>query len=239
MDNVRILVSQDVIVPYFTGVLRPCIYLPNVKIPEAELEMILRHEYQHYKSRDLYVKLFYLMLSIVFWWNPFTHVFRRELDNLLEIRCDEAMTKHMGNKEKVTYLRAMDFIIEYIDQRIPENTPAMTYFIQAERHSSFMIKRIDLIAKGKKSLMSQVVSVVLVVLVFCASFLIIAQPAGQPPESEDYDTFYITPENALLVLTVDGTYRLYIYEQFVGELQSHMVTDNPHFADVQIIDEGS
>jgi len=232
LKNVRIAVSQDVVVPYITGVFRTWIYLPDVEMPKAEFEMILKHEYQHFKSRDLAIKLFYLSLSIVLWWNPFVHVFQRELDNLLEIHCDEVMTKCMSNKEKATYLSALAFITDYIDFRDSGSPATVSSLVRAEKDSNFMSQRVKLIKGENKSTLKQLVSIVLVVMVFFASFMFVVQPLHLVPDDE---LFVITPENAHIVLAVDGTYRLYVYEQFVFELPPILIETDQRFENLTII----
>lgn len=53
------------------------------------------------------IKLFYESIMIIFWWNPLTYYFRNELENLLEIRCDNSVAKNMNDTEKLSYLKVI------------------------------------------------------------------------------------------------------------------------------------
>ena len=88
ISSARIIVSPDVDMAKMTGVLKAHIYLPEIYLTDNELEYVIRHELQHFKSNDILLKIFYHFLVILFWWNPIVHIFRKELDRLLELRCD-------------------------------------------------------------------------------------------------------------------------------------------------------
>ena len=65
----------------------------------------MQHEFCHVKGNDLLIKLFYNLLLIIFWWNPLCIDLEKELDDLLELRCDLGITKDMNEVEKVSYFR--------------------------------------------------------------------------------------------------------------------------------------
>jgi beta-lactamase regulating signal transducer with metallopeptidase domain len=105
------VVSSDIELPMVTGFFKAHIYLPNLHIPDRDLGYVLLHEYQHIQGRDIALKVFYLLLGAVFWWNPLLYIFRKELDNLLEIRCDARVTKKMTEYDKSRYLDAVLSVI--------------------------------------------------------------------------------------------------------------------------------
>ena len=59
------------------------------------------------RGGDARIKLFFLLLRDLFWWNPLSHLFLRELDALLELRCDAALTQDMDEDEILSYLAAI------------------------------------------------------------------------------------------------------------------------------------
>ena len=87
-----------------TGIKSACIYLPDLLYTDQELHLIFKHELQHFKSRDILIKLFYCSLLAIFWWNPIVHRFQRELEWLLELRCDMNVTKKLNKLERIAYL---------------------------------------------------------------------------------------------------------------------------------------
>ena len=191
---------------------RAKIYLPPLGLSDEKLEMILRHEYQHYKSGDALIKLFYLTLSIVFWWNPFIHIFLRDLDCLLEIRCDALMSKRMSRDEKKVYLETLLDIYRNIGN---ESSPVTASALFQAGNEKLIVQRFKLLTSDGKSFSRQAVSVLAVVFLFLASFMFIIQPAHSVPQEYMDGAFTVSPNNSVLVLSPDGIYRLYIDGQFI------------------------
>ena len=44
---------------------------------------------------------------MVFWWNPAVWLMKRDVEQLIELRCDAAATKGMSHAEKIGYLEAI------------------------------------------------------------------------------------------------------------------------------------
>jgi beta-lactamase regulating signal transducer with metallopeptidase domain len=219
LKHAKIIVSPDVFAPYVTGFLRARIFLPDIAMEDNVVELILKHEYQHFKSLDILIKAFYAFLYIVFWWNPIVHIFMQELDCLLEVRCDANMIKHMNKNEKILYMKSLLFMSEHIMAKDAAGQVSATSFVQSGQ-CEFIKQRFHLIKSysNSKSTIKQVVSVAMVVIVFIASFMFIIQPAGRPPEVDMGDIFTICPERAHIFVTKDGSYTLYVDGQFVLEL---------------------
>ena len=219
LNRTKVLVSPDIGIPYVAGIFHAHIYLPDIAVPDDTLEMIIKHEYQHYKSRDILIKSFYLLLCIVFWWNPIVHAFQRELDRLLEIRCDSAMTKQMDENEKLEYLQSLLSVMKHIrpGHAAPLINPLS--LVQAGQ-SRFVDQRAYIVLKSGnvKSAFMQILSISLVILLFIASFTVIVQPAYSPSGEDNVDVFRINQENAHILVTRNNTYELYVDGLFLVEL---------------------
>ncbi|MCL2250072.1 MAG: M56 family metallopeptidase [Oscillospiraceae bacterium] len=223
LKHYKIVVSPYVGAPFVTGVFRALIYLPELDLPDSEFEMILRHEYQHFKQCDFLVKGFYNMLSIVFWWNPFVHYFHRNLDRLLEVRCDAAVKKLLTNDEKATYIGVLYRIMRHAElngiTNLPAKSSSSAFVLSGEAdYENFVEQRFRLIASGKGSAKMQIISIALVMTVFSGSFLFVVQPHGEPPSAEVADASRISPEVQHIVITADGRYELFENGEFVIEL---------------------
>lgn len=66
----QIIVSPQVGTPAVIGLFRPKIYLPDISLPHEEWIWILKHERQHIRHGDIWIKFLYLMLEAVCFWNP-------------------------------------------------------------------------------------------------------------------------------------------------------------------------
>ena len=235
--NTKIVVSPDVVVPYVAGFFKARIYLPRIELDDNALGLILKHEYQHFKSKDVLIKAFYLLLSVIFWWNPIVHLFLRELDKLLEIRCDAVVTKRMNENEKTLYMESLLYIARHIQSKETASHATASAFVQAGQYG-FLEQRFHLIKTGEnaKSGIMQAISIALIVFIFTTSYFVIIQPAYMPLGYNTGEVFSITPENAYIVATLDGRYELYIFGQFVEELEEELLSAE-YFVILDIIEE--
>lgn len=109
--------------PFVTNLFRPTIYLPDIFYTKQELEFILLHEAQHVKNKDLYTKLLFQILVIVYWWFPLIYILRNIVDYILELRVDYQVTQNFEEKVKNQYLLAL----VTVTQKIAEITPIKNY----------------------------------------------------------------------------------------------------------------
>jgi beta-lactamase regulating signal transducer with metallopeptidase domain len=226
LKHYEIVVSPYVGAPFVTGIFRAMIYLPNLDISDGELEMILRHEYQHFKQNDFLVKAFYNILSIVFWWNPVVRYFHRNLDRLLEVRCDAAVKKHLTNSEKGTYIEALYRTMLHAEQSCKSGLPVKpsastvsAFVLTGEAgYETFVEQRFRLIASNERSYKMQAISIVMVTVVFIGSFLFIVQPYMMPPPEEIVGTYLVSPDVMHIFVTADGRYELFVYGEFLVEI---------------------
>lgn len=99
-----IIVSPQVDIPIASGLLKPRIYLPDADLSHEEWVWILKHERQHLRNGDIWIKFLYLMLEAVFFWNPLMHRMENNLNDLLEFRCDYLLTRNSPALDNQIYL---------------------------------------------------------------------------------------------------------------------------------------
>lgn len=64
-------------------------------LSDLELELLLEHEYCHYRAGDGYLNMMTLIFSRFFWFNPLIFLVRRRLRQSCELHCDEqVMRRH-------------------------------------------------------------------------------------------------------------------------------------------------
>ncbi len=88
--------------PFVLGVFRPRIYLP-ANLQGDEREYILLHEQIHIKRGDHLVKLLASVALCMHWFNPLVWVAFFLSSRDMEISCDEAVLRKMGNCVKKEY----------------------------------------------------------------------------------------------------------------------------------------
>jgi len=109
--KVKIIQSVEINIPMIVGLLKPVICLPDIQFSDDELKNILLHEWTHFLQKHAWVKLSMYLICSVFWWNPFVHILRRELNHILEIQCDLSITSKMDVGARINYL---DIILKVI-----------------------------------------------------------------------------------------------------------------------------
>lgn len=82
--------------PTLFGVLHQRLLLPAEKLralSDRELELLLEHEYCHYRAGDSYLNMMTLIFSRFFWYNPLLFLVRRRLRQSCELHCDEQVLR--------------------------------------------------------------------------------------------------------------------------------------------------
>ena len=87
----RVRVVNELATPAVFGVLRPTLLVPEDYVrtlSHVDTEHMLLHELAHLKRGDLRVHALYMLLQIVYWFNPLLWLVRRPLHRLRELSCD-------------------------------------------------------------------------------------------------------------------------------------------------------
>lgn len=206
--NIRcpVMVSPNISEPYSAGMLKPTIYLPNWDLTDQEIRTVLCHEYQHVRSCDALKKLVFLLLEALFWWNPISHIFRREFNQLLEIQCDQKLTANKCAQEKLQYAEILLCVMKRVTE-IRRNCFCSCSFSCSMKN---MEQRFELIleTKSAKSRSIRTLLYMALILVFALSYFVIAQPHYEPPLST-IEGICVVNEETSFILFDSGVYTLY------------------------------
>ena len=88
--------------PFVMGVLRPKIYLPST-LPEGERGYIILHEQCHIRRFDPAVKLLSFAALCLHWFNPLAWLSFLLSGKDMEMRCDEAVIRRLGDGVRADY----------------------------------------------------------------------------------------------------------------------------------------
>ena len=241
-----IRVSPEVQMPYVTGYFKPEIYLPPLELSEAEWRFVIRHEQQHIASRDQLIKLVFLLLSAVFWWNPITHFFLRELDAVLELKCDERLTAKLDEEEKLAYYETMLAVMAQITPRKKAHVGNVTLGMVGVRSRSRenIKQRFQVFADSKKRKSKLIRGLVwaVIILVFALSYFVLFQPYYEPPVEDltansDKSNIPIA-EEVPFILTDGKHYWLMAEEVKVMELRESDLEEMPYSTlEIRVLEE--
>lgn len=233
LSEKAVVVSPEVAAPQAAGLFRPHIYLPCLELSDDELRWIFRHELIHINGHDTWVKLFYLLLEAVFWWNPVVHSFQKELDSVLELRCDAKLGIGIDDGDREKYLGAVLSVLKQLTCSSSEYIVAAQAFAKP---GDDVKQRFCLVLEcnEKNARAAKTALLCGMVLCFVLSYFVIVQPYTLPPPDEIEGAFEIDSGNAYFRLTEDGKYLLYVNGQLKWEIDSSDMHREP-YSKLQII----
>lgn len=116
----HIFISDAIGTAFVMGILRPKIYLSN-NVSEVQREYILLHEQTHIKRMDHIMKLISFLVLCMHWFNPLVWLSFFASSKDMEMSCDEAVIKQLGNGVKKAYSASL--LTLATDRRIIGGTP--------------------------------------------------------------------------------------------------------------------
>lgn len=102
MAYIRICRTAAVSTPFVLGLLKPCIYLPD-DLSEKDLEYILLHERIHIRRGDHLTRAAAYLALCLHWFNPLVWLAFFISGRDMEMSCDEAVIRKIGNRVKKEY----------------------------------------------------------------------------------------------------------------------------------------
>lgn len=229
-----VVVTPNVDVPMATGIRKAYIYVPPLILSDEEIRLILLHEYQHVKNRDVCLKLVYLGLKAVFWWNPVVYIFQQEVENLLELRCDAAVTKDMLEQDRVTYLETILNVMKQLAWHHVKPLAGAASLISI-KNQGFTQQRFEVVLNQKDNYNRRktIRSICIIVIVFLCSYFVILQPTHDAPDIPGGYT-EVTRDNAYITVDKNDVMELYVDGEFYETVDEEELK-LPPCSDLEII----
>jgi len=98
----NIYITDSIETPFVLGILKPKIYLPNF-LSEREKNYIILHEQKHINRFDHIFRFLSFIALCLHWYNPLVWLAFALSEIDMEMSCDEAVLKDMGNNIKKEY----------------------------------------------------------------------------------------------------------------------------------------
>lgn len=190
-----------------------------ILIPEAmdfnqeELYFILSHETAHFFNHDLLLKLFIQVLTIIYWWNPFSYLLKQQISVLLEMRVDQNILHSKEHTKKTAYLNCLLKVARQSSNVLI--TDVLISFSGCNK--SVLSKRFNMVLGERKKIKSSFLSVLVfipTILLYLFSVLFIFENDYVFPDLLA-GTFELTKENSYLVEIGDGIYELYYIDEYL------------------------
>lgn len=98
--------AEGIATPFVFGFVHPKIYLP-LHLQPQERQYVLEHERVHIARKDYLVKLIGWGAVCLHWFNPFVWLSFRLMESDMEMSCDEAVLRRLGEDAKQGYSLAL------------------------------------------------------------------------------------------------------------------------------------
>lgn len=106
--HVHIKTFDRISSPLTYGVFRPIILLPSgMSLRDANLDQVLRHEYEHIRHFDALTKNLMLVAACLYWFDPFVWIMVHFFNKDIELFTDEQVIQGMTEKDRWKYARTL------------------------------------------------------------------------------------------------------------------------------------
>lgn len=197
--------------PRIGGFLKPYILIPLTEYSETELECILRHEIAHWVYGDMVIRLGWIIIKIICWWNPAVYILDRQFEKLLEIRADENAVKKVSNAVGCDY---METLVKAA-RNMTTTGKGTNYCASFKEEKGIPVKRRVQLMLARENISrhsvwaSNIIGAVCLMALTVAMNVFIFEPKGEIPEENVVKTQEATTDNSFLIKNADGTYDMY------------------------------
>lgn len=110
-DKKGVYESEHINTPYIFGIIRKKIILP-MHLEGTEKEYIICHEQIHIHRKDYLLKWIVFLLTGIYWFQPFVWIAAYYMEQDMEMSCDEAVIRKMGECIKKEYAQSLLFFAQ-------------------------------------------------------------------------------------------------------------------------------
>ncbi len=131
---------EETIIPVTFGYRNPVILLPaTLRNDNEKLNLAVRHELTHISQNDFITHSLVLVTQLFFWYHPFIHMFKKELVDYREMRCDTLVLsgKNVSPKKYASLLLEL----------LPMTNVNKELSVNMAQETSNLKKRIQMIAQ--------------------------------------------------------------------------------------------
>lgn len=232
--TVRVSYANHINIPAGIGILKKQIILPHGDYTDEALYLILKHEYTHFINHDLAVTMMVHLFSYVFWWNPTVYLLKKDLEQILEIKCDLSVVSGMNVTEKAQYLRVILMNIKDSGTKIIP-FPAGQVSLLGQKPESHIEERFHHVQRSSKKPSNPAIQIsflAIAVFLFVFSYCFVFQSKFEAPIGEivtSNNTYIIQEEEITIRKRADGQYEF---------IDSHGIFEIDEDVALMYIDQG-
>ncbi|HNS22923.1 MAG TPA: M56 family metallopeptidase [Sedimentisphaerales bacterium] len=193
----RVVVTKRLATPAVFGVFRPVLLMPRGylgKLSRRDTEHMLLHELAHIKRGDLIAHGLYMLLQIVYWYNPLLWLVRRQVHHLRELSCDATVAELLREQTKAYRQTLLETARRLLTSSVEPGLGLLGLFEDSNR----LLVRLDWLTKPTWRYRTMKRVTVLIVAVLMLACVLPMARAQQAASSEDKPV--VTQEDARLSL---------------------------------------
>jgi beta-lactamase regulating signal transducer with metallopeptidase domain len=180
----RVILTDKVACPAVFGVLRPMLLMPAKKfatMSARDTEHVLLHELAHIKRGDLVVHAVWMLVQIVYWFNPLLWMIRRTLQNLRELCCDATVARLL--RDKTCHYR--ETLLETARQLLAEPVDPGLGLLGLFENNNWLVTRLQWLEKNTwKNRPLRIVTIIALVAVMATCVLPMASGQKTAADAE-------------------------------------------------------
>jgi len=218
--NIQARQSDRITAPLTYGILKPIILFPKTTDWQntARLQYILTHELTHIRRFDILIKWLLVITLCIHWFNPLVWAMYILASRDIELSCDEAVVRAMGESTKSSYAAALIGLEERRSVFAPLCTSFSKNLIE-ERIVSIMKIR-------KRSLVSLILSACLVMALTIGALTVFASSASDERLFDPYDI----PCESLYIEATPATPAELYAEAMLADDEDYTITDDADYS---------
>lgn len=233
MPAVSVCICPTLDIPMGTGLFRHHICLPEHEYTQEEMYYILKHEYTHFCNRDLTVKFLVHLFCCIFWWNPAVYLLKKDISQILEIKCDIRATEKFSKRERLEYLLTIVRVLERAESAGRTQPPMLSTGLASRKNQDDTRERFRMITAVPRSIsrLCQSAFWTLAVTLVVLSYSFVLQPAFDPPVEDIYtDSSVVEIDTTNSYITKDQSGNYFMVIQSGEKIRINEATANVYLS---------
>jgi beta-lactamase regulating signal transducer with metallopeptidase domain len=180
----KVVLTRKVACPAVFGVVRPVLLMPVgylSKMTRMDTEHMLLHELAHIKRGDLWVHGFYMLLQVVYWYNPLLWLVRSQMHHLRELCCDATVARLL--KERTSEYRQT--LIDVARRFLTKSTEPGLGLLGLFEDSNRLLVRLNWLKKETWRYQKMKKLTVITTIVLMLAFVLPMAQAQDKPSTEE------------------------------------------------------
>ena len=203
------LIKQEIkTIPCIYGMIHPSILLTEeiLEKPEEVLKHIFMHELSHEKRKDTWINKILLLITIVYWFNPFFWFCFQQIRQDMELKADELVLSKLPKQKEKEYAKSLVSILPISQEQ--KITNRLLYVTDSKKN---MERRINMIKLSKQFReYKTLIGVTTLVLTLCIGMLIFTQiKPKQEEETFNAIKYFETPDRIIYKIKAEDKYYVY------------------------------